>query len=298
MTNSVKDWFVPRFETEVHHQYQQTDQRLGDTVAGGATFVGDKAYFPRVGPGKTYKNAHMAKLALLNFGSDFIEVSCEAEFAAFGLYDPDAHKYSIATAVEYGIEAANAVVRAEDDSVIRALAQAAAVGVKKIGGAPGEMEQIVTIGDYDTVADLDLISEGVAILGTNEAFKGQKVTCVTPFRNSVNMSLDPYMAKSDMKENLPWNRLGWRTYEDLPTNLDASGVDMFMYARSAVVSAYNDKMTKIDERDGASLTDILGYWVQTGAAPRNARGIIRIKSKKNFSLYRQPVPVEGLVAAA
>lgn len=290
MTTSVKEWFVPRFETEVHHQYNDNEQRLGDTVSGGGTFVGNKAYFPRVGPGKTYKNAHMAKLALLNFGSDFIEVECEPEFAAFGLYDPDAHKYSIATAVEYGIEAAGAIVRAEDDAIVQALARAAANGVKKIGGQPGEMEQIITLGDYDTPADLDLIAEGVAQLGTNRAFTGQKVTMVTPFRNSVNLSLDPYVAKSDMKENLPWNKLGWRTYEDLPLSADGEGVDMFMYARSAVVSGYNDKMTKIDERDGASLTDIMGYWVQTGASARNARGIVRIKSKKNFSLYREPTP--------
>ncbi len=294
MTDSVKGWFVPRFETEVHHQYQQDDQRLGDTVAGGGTFVGDKAYFPRVGPGKTYKNAHMARLALLNFGTDMIEVSCEAEFAAFGLYDPDAHKYSISTAVEYGIEAANAIKRAEDDAIIAALAEAAANGVKKIQTDSNEMENIITLGDYNTPADLDLISEGIAVLGGNEAFRGQKVTCVTPFRNSVNLSLDPYIAKSDMKENLPWNKLQWRTHEGLPTTPDGEGVDLFMYARSAVVSGYNDKMTKIDERDGASLTDILGYWVQTGAAPRNAKGIIRIKSKKNFSLYREPTPTRAI----
>jgi hypothetical protein len=98
MTQNIKEWFIPRFETEVHQAYQQRTTRLGDTVSGGGTFVGDKCYFPRLGVVEAYENVRFAELALANADQDFIEVSAKAKFIAFGLYDPDHNKYSIDTA--------------------------------------------------------------------------------------------------------------------------------------------------------------------------------------------------------
>ena len=295
MTANIKDWFVPRFETEVHHAYQQMQSRLGDTVSGGATFTGDKAYFPRLGAVEAYDSPDFARLVLANAAQDFIEVQANPKFIAFGLWDPHKHKYSIATAVEYGKAAAGAIRRAEDDCIIGALAGAAANGVKQIGSSA--MENITTIGSYADVATLDDVAEAIAILGGNEAFEGEDVTIVTPFRQKVQFALDPFMASNDVKANMPWNDLNWRRSERLTQTADGQGVDIFVYARSALVSAYNDQLTKIDERDGGSLTDINGYWLQVGAAARSANGIVRIRSRKNFSLYREPSPVVGLVAA-
>ncbi len=169
---------------------------------------------------------------------------------------------------------------------------AATTGVKKIGEAG--FENITTIGDYDTVASLDDVAEALAILGTNEVPDTEQITCIMPFRNKVQFALDPYM-NADKKANQVWEDLTWRRTERLPLSNDEAGVDLFVYAKSALVSGYNDQLTKIDERDGPALTDIIGYWMQVGAMARNARGIVRIKSKKNFSLYRQPTAVEGLV---
>lgn len=297
MTENVKDWFIPRYETEVHHQYQQMDQRLGNTVSGGGTFIGDKAYFPRMGAVDVYDSPEFARLVLANVAQDFIELTAAPKFVAFGLWDPHKHKYSINTAVEYGKAGAAAIARGEDQSILDALADAAANGVKKIGTKTNEVVQVTTLGDYDTVADLDLIAEGVALLGGREVMAGDKITCVSPFRNKTQFSLDPYMAHNDVKGNMPWNDLDWRRSERLPGNAEGTGVDIFLYAKSAIVSGYNDKPTAIDERDGPALTDIFGQWFQAAAKARDADGIIRIKSKKNFSLYRQPTPVEGLVAA-
>lgn len=289
MTQNVKDWFVPKFEDTVHNQYQQRTSRLGDTVAGGGTFTGDKIYFPRMGVAEAYDSPQFAKLALANVGQDFIEVQANPKFIAFGLWDPNAHKYSIATATEYGKQAAAAIARAEDDCVIAALRTAAENGVKKIGEAG--MEAVDTFGDYATPADLDLVAEAIASLGEDEAFEGEEVTIVLPFRNKLQMSLDPYMASNDVRGNMPWNDLNWRRSERLALSNDGEGVDIMVYAKSALVSGYNDKLTKIDERDGAALTDIMGYWLQVGAAARNARGIKRIKTKKNFNLFREPTPM-------
>jgi len=285
MTENVTAWFTERFETAVHSQYQQLTSRLGDTVSGGGTFVGDKVHFPRIDAVKSYKSPAFARLALANANQDMIEVSAEPEFVAFGLWDPHKHKYSIATAVEYGAQAAAAIARAEDDCIVAQLQDAATNGVKKIGLA--EMESIVTLGDYVTVANLDLVAEAMAVLGGNEVPETDKVTIAMPFRNKVQFSLDPMMSESN-KKHMVWDDLNWRRTERLPLSNDEAGVDIFVYAKSAIVSGYNDKLTKIDERDGPALTDIIGYWLQVGAKARNARGIIRIKSKRNFSLYREP----------
>lgn len=288
MTDNVKEWFVPRFETEVHNQYQQRTSRLGDTVSGGGTFVGDKIYFPRMGVAEAYDSPAFARLALANVSQDFIELTAAPKFIAFGLWDPNAHKYSIATAAEYGKQAAAAISRAEDDCIIQALVTAATAGVKEIGAAT--MESIETIGDYTTPATLDDVAEAISLLGEDEAFEGEEVTIVLPFRNKVQMSLDPYMANNDVRGNMPWNDLHWKRSQRLAQSGDGEGVDIMVYAKSAMVSGYNDKLTKIDERDGPALTNILGYWLQVGAAARNARGIKRIKTKKNFSLFREPTP--------
>lgn len=289
MTANIASWFVPKFEETVKHQSQQMTSRLGDTVAGGGTFVGDKVYFPRMGAVEAYDSPAFAKLGLANAAQDFIEVQASPKFVAFGLWDPNSAKYSIATAVEYGKSAAAAIRRAEDRVIIEALRQSAEVGVPPIGG--GAAVPIHTIGDYNTVASMDDVAEAVAVLGGNEAFEGEDVTCVTPFRNKVQFALDPLMNSTQVKNNLPWDDLNWRRSQQLP--MDAGGgVDLFVYARSAVVSAYNDQMTKIDERDGASLTDIKGYYVQVGAKVRAGEGIVRIKSKANFTLSRYPVQTQ------
>lgn len=297
MTQNVKDWFVPKYEEEVHHAYQQLDQRLGDTVSGGGTFIGDKGYFPRMGAVDVYDSPDFARLVLANVAQDFIELTASPKFIAFGLWDPHKHKYTLNTAAEYGRAGAAAIVRGEDQCVIDALNRAAANGVKKIGTKTNEMEQITTIGDYDTVATMDEIAEAIAILGGREAFAGQKVTALMPFRQKMQFALDPYMASNDVKANMPWNDLNWRRSERLGGNADGSGVDLFVYAKSALVSGYNDKPTKIDERDGPALTDIFGQWFQAAAEARDAAGIIRIKSKRTFTLYREPTPVSGLVTA-
>lgn len=298
MTENVKDWFVPKYEDEVHHAYQGDATKLGDTVSGGGTFVGDKAYFPRMGAVDVYDSPEFARLLLANVAQDFIELSAQPKFIAFGLWDPHKHKYTLNTAAEYGKTGARAIVRGENQCVIDALNRAAANGVKKIGTKTNEMVPVTTLGDYDTVADLDLIAEAIAILGGREAFEGDMVTALVPFRQKMQFALDPYMASNDVKANMPWNDLNWRRSERTGGSVDGAGVDLYIYAKSALVSGYNDKPTKIDERDGPALTDIFGQWFQAAAEARDADGIIRIKSKKNFSLYRQPTPVEGLVAAA
>jgi len=249
-----------------------------------------------MGVAEAYDSPAFARLALANVAQDFIELTAAPKFIAFGLWDPAKHKYSIATAAEYGKQAASAIARAEDDCIIQALNVAATVGVKEIGSAA--LEQVQTIGDYDTPATLDDVAEAISLLGEDEAFEGEEITIVLPFRNKVQMSLDPYMASNDVRGNMPWNDLNWKRSQRLAQSPDGAGADIMVYAKSALVSGYNDQLTKIDERDGPALTDILGYWLQVGAAARNARGIKRIKTKRNFSLFRQPTAVEGLVAAA
>ncbi|WP_338577787.1 phage capsid protein [Brevundimonas olei] len=298
MTANIKSWFTPKYFDEVHHAYQGDRNKLGDTVSGGGTFVGDKAYFPRMGAVDVYDSPEFARLILANVGQDFIELTAKPKFIAFGLWDPNAHKYTLNTAAEYGKAGAKAIIRGENQCIIDALKEAAANGVKKIGGAPGEVDQVHTIGDYDTVATLNDIANGIAHLGSQEAFEGEQVTCLLPFRNKMQFALDPYMASNDVKENMPWNDLSWRRNERTGGNADGTGVDLWLYAKSALVSGYNDKPTKIDERDGAALTDIIGEWFQAAAAARDAAGIVRIKSKANFVLSREPTPVSGLVAAA
>lgn len=297
MTENVKDWFIPRFETEVKQAYQQLTSRLGDTTAGGGTFQGNICYFPRMGAVDTYDNERFQKLRLANFDQDFIGVQAAPNFVAFGLYDPDKHKYSIATAVEYGQAAAAAIARSEDRAIIGALTDAMNNGVPDYGAgyqgnAPGKGNVMPTIlGDYNTVATMDTIAEAVSILGENEAFENQQITVAVPFHNKIQFALDPINYKTTVKSNMPWDDINWRNTQLFPVDAGTSGRIIAVYAKSAVVSAWNDEMTKIDERDGRALTDIMGYWNQVGAKARDALGIVFVKTKGNFHLSRYATPV-------
>jgi hypothetical protein len=156
MTENVKEWFVPKFEDTVHHQYQQNTSRLGDTVAGGGTFTGDKIYFPRMGVAEAYDSPQFARLALANVAQDFIEVQASPKFIAFGLWDPNANKYSIATATEYGKQAASAIARANASStsfvaaasaaLSTALPAVCAAGALAAGGGSGAPKSMLMSG--------------------------------------------------------------------------------------------------------------------------------------------------------
>lgn len=296
MTENVKSWFVPRFETEVKASYQQLKSRLGDTTASGGTFVGNKCYFPRMGAVDTYDNERFQHLRLANWDQDFIEVDTNPNFVAFGMYDPDAHKYSISTAVEYGKSAAGAIARSEDKTIINALVGAMNNGVADYGAgfqgnAPAKAVVMPTIlGDYNTVATMDDIAEAVSILGENEAFENEQVTIVTPFRNKVQFALDPINNRTTVKSNMPWDDVTYRNTQLFPVDAATGGRIIAVYAKSAIVSAWNDTMTPIAERDGRALTDIMGYWNQVGSAARDANGMVFIKTKGNFTLSRFPTP--------
>jgi hypothetical protein len=300
MTENVKSWFIPRFETEVKQSYQQDDSRLGDTTAGGGTFIGDKCYFPRMGAVDCYDNERFARLRLANGDQDFIEVDTKPNFIAFGMYDPDASKYSINTAVEYGKSAASAIKRSEDRAIISALTTAMTAGVPDYGAGyngnnPGKGNVMPTIiGDYNTVSTMDDVADAIALLGENEAFEGEDVTIVTPFRNKMQYALDPINYKTNVKTDMPWDKLKWRNTQLFPVDQATGGRLIAVYARSAVVSAWNETMRKIDERDGRALTDIAGYWNQVGAAVRDAGGVVFIKTKGTFSLSRYAQPYHAV----
>jgi hypothetical protein len=63
------------------------------------------------------------------------------------------------------------------------------------------------------VADLDALAQALfAVLGSNFSVEGESLTFVSPFKLNVNMSLDPYMAKTDT--NIDWlKKINFTTYE-------------------------------------------------------------------------------------
>ncbi len=306
MSENIPAWFIKKYDDTVLHLAQQRSKRVAGHTSGGGVFIGDQIFFPRMGAVEMYDSTRFAALALANAQMDMVSVTAKPKFVAMGIWDPDKPKLSIGLANEYGVGTARAGFRAEDNMVVKALNDAVTNGIVATN-ADGSTTttNIQTLGDYNTVADLDLISTAVAQLGTNEMFEGEDICVVLPFKTKVNNSLDPYMANSNVNNNdLPWAQLSWATFERLndqsgapmtPASVapggSSTGVDMFMFCRSAVSSDYNNEMTTIQERLGQSLTDMIGRWFQAGAVVKEATGVIRIKSKYNFTLSRKAIPI-------
>lgn len=298
---NVPDWFVPKYQDEVTVRAQQKKSRIADRTSPYGTFIGDDCYFPRIGSVETIKSTRLGTLNLLNAAVDWVKFNAVPEFAPIALWDPDRNKLSLPVAAKFGEATAKAISRARDRQVIDALNYAAANGVQNTKG--DATENITTIGDYNTVMDLEQVANAIVALGTSEMFDDEDITVVSPFKINVNLQLDPYLAKSDMKSNRPWDRLEWRQYERLAGNATnaqgqpsgalkdgATGVDTFIFARSAVASAMNDDVVEIDERLGAQMANMMGYWFQAASGAILPEGIIRVQSKMDFTLAKAPIP--------
>jgi hypothetical protein len=307
MTYQLPTAFIDKYNEEVKLRAQQRKRRLAGLSNNYGTFKGDYFYVPRFGQVTTYSLQRLQELALANKGIDWLKKNCAPEFVAFGLWDPDKDKITIDMAGQFADATVKAVDRAQDRQHVDALNDAAANGVTNTNNVT---ENIVTIGDYNTVAGLETIAEAITELGSMEMFEDEEVSVIAPFKLRVQNSLDPYMAKTDVKQNTPWNEVNWRSYERLPGNgtggvgwlrdietggaTDATGVDIYVHAKSAVASMANTNPTEINERLGSRLGDMIGRWFQASALVVEPKGLIRIKSKLDFDLFRPAVPVEDV----
>lgn len=301
MTIQLPEWFVPKYRDQVTVRAQQRKRRLEGLTTEIGTFIGDECHFPRFGSVETYPSPRFAALQLANAEHDWVKKSASPEFVAFGLWDGDKNKLNINAATYYADSCVKAVNRAHDRQVIDELKDVAANGIANTKGDAAET--ITTIGDYNTTADLETICEAIVELGTNEMFEDETISVIAPFKLRTQLSLDPYLAKSDMKGNRPWDEVNWRTYERLPGNGTngagwlaggATGCDMFVFAKGAVASMANDTNVPIQERLGAQLTDMMGQWFQATSKALEPKGIIRIKTKLDFDLMRRAIPIDSI----
>lgn len=298
---NLPDWFIPKYKDEVKVRAQQMKRKLDGLAEEGGMFIGDDCYFPRFGSAETYKASRLDPIKLANAKMDFVKQNAEPEFCAFGIWDPDKNKLNINAASQFASATVRAVNRARDRQLIDALKDAAANGVQNTKG--DATENITTIGDYNTIADLEAIATAIVQLGTDEQFEGETVSIITPFKVRVQNSLDPYLAKTDMKSNRPWDDLNWRSYERLPGNGatglgaisdGATGADIFVFAKSAVWTGQNDDDTEINERLGSNLGDMIGRWFQATAKVLEPKGVIRLKTKMDFNLLRKAIPIDNI----
>ena len=300
MAHELPDGFIDKYHEELKIRGgEQKTRKLGGMATQGGKFTGDDVHFPRVGSAETTKSTRLQELLQNQLPLDWIKTAAEPEFVNFTIWDPDKNKLTFDMASTFAEASARAIGRAQDRQVIDALNLAAGSGVTN---TRAENEAVVTIGDYATVANLESICQAFVLLGEQEMFVGEQVSVIQPFRHFTQLSLDPYMAKTDMKTQQVWNQADWRTYERLPGNATtpiagagwvgggATGVDIYVVAHSALAEAMNDDVTQLNERLGSRVGDMIGAWFQSASCVTEAKGLIRIKSKIDFTLLRRATP--------
>lgn len=295
MAHEMPDWFIPKYRDEFKLRSEQKKRRLDGLAEEGGMFIGDDCHFPRFGSAETTRSSRMQELVHNQIPLDFVKVAAEPEFVNFTIWDPDKKKLNISMAGAFAGASVRAINRARDRQHVDALALAAASGVANTKGDAAET--ITTLGSYTEVADLELIAAAIVQLGTDEMFEGESISIIAPFKLRVQNALDPYMAKQgELKGNRPWDEVDWRSYERLPGNgaagqgwasAGATGVDLFIHAKSAVMTVQNDDDTEINERLGSRMGDMMGRWFQSASAVVEPKGVIRIKSKLDFTLSRR-----------
>lgn len=298
MSFNIDAAFIPKFKEEFIIRAQQTKRMLDGLSEEGGVFIGNEVHFPRFGQAETTKSSRLQELAMNGVPIDWVKIAAEPEFVTFGIWDPDKSKMTIPMAGAFAQAAVKAVNRAKDRQHIECLADVANNGVKNTKGV---VENVTTLGSYNAEIDLEQVANAIVELGTNEMFEGETVSIITPFKINVQQQLDPILHKMDVKTNRVWDRIDWRTYERLPGNgpagegwaaAGATGVDVFIHAKSAVMHATNDDDVEINERMGSRLGDLIGRWFQTASGVVEPKGVIRIKGKLDFALHRVATPTK------
>lgn len=298
--HNLPDWFPEMWKDEVKVLAQQMNVRIADTVENGGMFSADTCYMPRIGPVEAIKAARLQELGRVAPKLDWIKVDAEPVFLPIVIWDPDKSKMTIQVMKTLARSVVSGIARARDDMIITAFNDAALNGVQPVRGKAREaqagnppLENIRTIGDYNTVLNLDVLAEAYALIGDADVdVDHEKMTFVSPFRQKVQFGLDPLMTNSNTnKAVLPWDNFQFRTSQRLASEDPVNGVDCYLYAYSAAATAWNDEVTDINERLGAILGDMIGQWFQGGACVKEPKAIIRIKAKKNFAIERGAIPV-------
>jgi hypothetical protein len=299
--HNLPDWFIPKYNEEVALRGQQLVRRFEGCTVDTGNFVGDDCYFPRFGSVDTYKSERMAQLTLANAKMDWVKTNAVPEFVAFGIWDPDKKKLGPNAPGQFAQAAVRAMNRAHDRQIIDTLNDAMANGVTNTRNDLTETP--TTIGDYNTTATLEVLMDAYQRIGTNEMLDDGMVVVAAPQKLLTQWSLDPYLVKSDVKGNRPWDNWKFVQYERLAGNgttgtgrLDdaATGVDCLMWVSDAVASSQNDGDTPINERLAGQLTDMMGMWFQACSKVLLPEGTIRVKSAINFALARAPIPTHAV----
>jgi hypothetical protein len=302
MSQNLPDWFVDKWTDEVKIRAQQQKTALAQYCDNAGVFQGDHMYVPRIGQVEAVEGQRLQVLATTTPPMDWVSVLCKPKFLPLTIWDPDKNKLTIPVVQKMSTAVVSGMARARDAMVRDAINTAVVSGVTGVRGPSADAsaapatETPTTIGDYNTVIDLDALAQAVAVLGGNYEVEGESLTFVSPFKLNVNMSLDPYMAKTDT--SIDWlKKINFTTYEKLydnaqvPFNAASTGADCYLFAKSAVSAAYNDEVKDINERLGNMLADMFGQWFQGGAMVTEPLGIVRLKTKTNFSIARKPIPI-------
>lgn len=307
MAQNLPDWFPEKWSEEITTLSQQMKPRVADTVANGGYFSADAVYFPRIGTVEALDAARLQEFSSNAPPLDWIQLKASPKFLPIKIWDPDKSKLTIPVVQEMARATHMGINRALDDMVIDALNDACENNVQPVRGRSAEAqaapaaEAVTTIGDYNTVIDLDLIAHGIALLGEADVdVEQEQLTFLTSFKNKLNLSLDPLMVNANVRmKDLPWENLNWRSSTRLPGLPKAAGalagngahVDCYLYARSAAATGWNNDVTDINERLGSIMADMIGQWFQGGAVVKEAAKIIRIKGKQDFTVTRRPLDV-------
>lgn len=303
---NLPDWFPEVWKDEVTVRAQQMKTRVVDTIQDGGMFQGDTCYMPRVGQVEAMDAARLQQFSTTEPPLDWISVTAKPKFLPIKVWDADRNKLTINVTKTLASAVVAGIARARDKLVVDALIDAVTNGVQPVRSRSTEanaipaVENIVTIGDYNTVIDLDTIAHAYALIGGAEVdVDSEELTFLGSFKNKVNLSLDPLVTSTNtQKKDLPWADFNWRHHEKLPGNgvdgLMGTGVDCFLYAKSCAATAWNDEVTEINERLGAILADMFGQWFQGGACIMETKAIIRIKGKQDFTVTRKAIPVDNI----
>lgn len=305
LPDQVGNIFPKVYAERIIHDFQQFKSKLMNSVTNTGFIKGDKAYFPRMGAIVAQDLVRFQEIVLSNGAHKLIEITCAAKIAAMPLADVDKSKVTSDLAPSYSKATVAAIERDLDKTIYTAVKTA----------ADAVSSEISTIGNYNSDLDFATILQAIAMLDDVEALDGEQITLVLPAMPRAKLTADLSLAMKDNSNSTvgqgalkflnPLEGVEVITYSgcsritsapsgDPALTAGVIGTDVFVYAKSAVGSAFNDNPTPVNERLGNIMTDMKGVWSQVGSAVLLPAGVIRIKCRRNPVIAITPLPTKAV----
>ena len=268
MSVSIEQGFVKQFEADVHLAYQQMSTKLRSTIRSKSGVVGASTTFQKVGKGIASTKSRHGIVPVMNLNHEPVECLLQDYYAGDWVDALDELKINIDERRVVASAGAYALGRKTDELIVDAM-----------------NKSTLSVGDYSTGLNKELILSAVEILNTNDVpDDGRRFAVVGVHQWNELLSMDEFVSADYVGDSNPlvngfeskkWLGITWVLYNGLPTS--DTNRDCFIYHASSIGHACGQEVKTDISWHGERAAHFISNSMSQGAVLIDNDGIVRVK---------------------